>query len=61
MVSFAISAHIVIKHQEKEEIKVLPSIRGRPNSEKDTKNLTLLLSNLVDCTLTLRKLLKPGP
>ena len=42
------------EHEAKIEIKVLPSIRGKPEQEKDTTHLTALLSITIDLGRTLK-------
>ena len=49
------------EHEARSEIKVLPSIQGKPNHEKDTMILTNLLSTQIGCRLTLGELLKVRP
>ena len=49
------------EHEAKSKIKALPSIQGKPKQEKDTMNLTTLLSTPIECRLTLVKLLKIRP
>ena len=40
---------------------MLPSIQGLPYHEKDTTNLSALLSTSIECILTLGELLKVRP
>ena len=41
------------EHETKSEIRVLPSVHGKTKQEKDTINLTALLSTPIECRLTL--------
>ena len=49
------------EHEAKYEIRVLPSAYGKTKQEKDTINLTTLLSTPIECRLTLGELLKVRP
>ena len=49
------------EHEAKSEIRVLPSAHKKPKQEKDTINLTALLSTPIECRLTLGELLKVRP
>ena len=49
------------EHETKSEIRVLPSIHGKTKQDKDTINLTALLSTPIECQLTLGELLKVRP
>ena len=49
------------EHEAKSKIRVLPSVQGKMKQEKDTINLTALLSTPIECTLTLGVLLKLRP
>ena len=46
------------EHETKSKIRVLPSIPGKMKPEKDTINLTALLSTPIECQLTLGELLR---
>ena len=48
-------------HEAKSKIKVLPSIRGKLEQEKDIVSLTALLSTQIECTFTLGESLKVRP
>ena len=45
-------------HEANSEIKRLPSVRGAMTKQRDTHNLSSLLSTPIKCTLTLGELLK---
>ena len=48
-------------HKSKSKLKVLPFVRGKPNGEKDTRDLFSLLSTLIECRLTLKELFRVHP
>ena len=49
------------EQETKSKIRVLPSIQGKMKPEKETINLTALLSTPIECRLTLGELLKVRP
>ena len=46
------------EQETKSKVRVLPLVQRMSNQEKDTKNLSALLSPKIECKLTLGELLK---